>query len=148
MDFRIEEEIALGKRVRYDPAIHELPQWLSAVFVGDQKNKGLLGRIITAYGYVNDQCVTAAAAAPDVEGAFRASSGRRLHTTVDMVWGYHQLSLSNETKKILREAELRFLNVRPSVRHHFQRFFRIKTKRSSGPFATQIQQNRRGRSVW
>ena len=64
VDFRVEEEAALGKRVFYDPKVHELPEWLPALFVVDQKNKGLLGIMVTAYGYVNDNTVTAASAVP------------------------------------------------------------------------------------
>ena len=35
-DFLVEEEVALGKWVYYNPEVHHPPEWLSALFVVDQ----------------------------------------------------------------------------------------------------------------
>ena len=91
----------LGKRVMFDPELHELPEWLSALFVVDQRGKGLLGRMVAAYGPVNAGMIGTGAPAPDVEGAFRSSSGCRFHTTVDLVWGDNQCKLTWEPSRML-----------------------------------------------
>lgn len=101
VDWMVEEECLLGKRVMYDPKRHELPEHLSAMFCVDQKGKGLLGRVVTAYGVVNDATVPTSAAAPDVERAFRSSVGHRLHTTCDLVWGYTQCDLTERASRAL-----------------------------------------------
>lgn len=62
----MEGECKLGKRVMVNPEVHELPEYLSALFVVDQKGKGLIGRTVTAYGHVSGNMVKIAAAAPDV----------------------------------------------------------------------------------
>ena len=92
--FSEDAECALGKRVKFDPSIHDLPEWMSASFVVDQKGKGLVGRMVTAYGIVNDNTIGTAAPAPNVEAAFASTSGKNYHTTLDLVWGFTQLMLS------------------------------------------------------
>ncbi len=37
------EECMLGKRVMFDPEKHELPEWMSSLFVVDQRGKACLG---------------------------------------------------------------------------------------------------------
>ena len=100
VDYMIEEEVALGKRVHFDPNIHRLPEWASSLFIVDQKGKGVLGRMVAAYMEVNNATVQVAAAAPDVDRAFRLSSGCRFHTTADLVWGYSQFDLSPASQRL------------------------------------------------
>ena len=46
-----------------------------ALFMVDQKGKGVLGRMVAAYGQLNDSTIGTSAPAPDVEGAFRSTGG-------------------------------------------------------------------------
>lgn len=91
MDFRFHEDALLDERVYYDHAKHRLPDRLSALFIDHQKNKGLLGRMVTAFGYLNDKIAYAVAPAPDVEAAFRVAPGKHFHSAMDMVWGLPQV---------------------------------------------------------
>ena len=54
VDYFVSEECKLGKRIMYDPAVHELPEGTTALFMVDQGGKGILGRMVAAYGPVND----------------------------------------------------------------------------------------------
>ena len=54
MEFHVEENVHEGKLRKIEPEKGEpLPEWATPVFVVDQDAKGLLGRLVCAYGVVN-----------------------------------------------------------------------------------------------
>ena len=71
MEFHIEENIEEGKLRRVEPEKGEkLPEWATPVFVVDQDAKGMLGRLVCAYGVVNSamELPTFPSADPQREG--------------------------------------------------------------------------------
>ena len=52
-EYHLEEWMAQGKVRKVDTARERLPEWSTPVFVVDQDAKGLLGRMVCAYGPVN-----------------------------------------------------------------------------------------------
>ena len=57
--------------------------------------------MVAAYMAINDATVPTGAPAPDVERAFQLSSGKRFHTTTDLVWGYTQAMLTSRASRLL-----------------------------------------------
>ena len=88
VDFRVWEEVQFEKRVYHDSAKHELPEWRFALFVVDQRGKGVLGRMATAYAHLKDNILNSTAASPDVEGACQPAAGCGFHSKMDVVWVY------------------------------------------------------------
>ena len=54
VEYHLQEAVALGKMRKIDTRTERLPEWATPVFVVDQDAKGLLGRMVCAYGHVND----------------------------------------------------------------------------------------------
>ena len=78
-----------------------LPEWSTPIFVVDQDAKGVLGRMVCAYGPVNKCLAISTYPSADPKLAFKAAEGKRHHTTVDAIWGYTQFILDEETAKLL-----------------------------------------------
>jgi hypothetical protein len=102
VEFHIEENIAEGKLRRVEPEKGEkLPEGATPVFVVDQDAKGLLGRLVCAYGVVNAAMELPTFPSADPQGAFDMAAGKRHHTLVDAIWGYTQFLLDEPTRKLL-----------------------------------------------
>ena len=101
VEYHIEENLAQGKLRRIDPQKEPLPEWATPVFVVDQDAKGLLGRMVCAYGPVNKELECGTFPSADPERAFRVAAGKKFHTVVDAIWGYTQFELDDDTKKLL-----------------------------------------------
>ena len=78
-----------------------MPEWSTPVFVVDQDAKGLLGRMVCAYGPVNRWLELPSFPSADPERAFRLMAGKSHHSVVDAIWGYTQFMLDDETQKLL-----------------------------------------------
>ena len=71
------------------------------MFVVDQDAKGLLGRMVCAYGPVNKCLELSTFPSADPEEAFRQAAGKDHHTLIDAIWEYTQFMLDEETQKLL-----------------------------------------------
>jgi hypothetical protein len=67
----------------------------------DQDAKGMMGRMVCAYGPVNKQLRVATFPSADPQRAFEKAAGKRHHTLVDAIWGYTQFLLGPKTRKLL-----------------------------------------------
>ena len=67
----------------------------------DQDAKGLLGRLVCAYGPVNKELEVATFPSADPKVAFEIAAGKDHHTLVDAIWGYTQFLLGPKTRKML-----------------------------------------------
>ena len=102
VEFHIEENLYAGKIRRVEPEKGEkLPEWATPVFVVDQDAKGLLGRLVCAYGVVNAAMELPTFPSADPQRAFDMAAGKRHHTVVDAIWGYTQFLLDEPTRKLL-----------------------------------------------
>jgi hypothetical protein len=77
-----------------------LPEWSTPVFVVDQDAKGLLGRLVCAYGPVNKELEISTFPSADPARAFEIAAFKNHHTVVDAIWGYTQFHLSPDTRKL------------------------------------------------
>ena len=71
------------------------------MFVVDQDAKGMLGRMVCAYGPVNKCLKISTFPSADPEEAFRQAAGKDHHTLIDAIWGYTQFLLDETTSRIL-----------------------------------------------
>ena len=101
VEFHIEDNTHEGKLREIDPETEELPEWTTPCFVVDQDAKGLLGRLVCAYGVVNAAMELPSFPSADPVRAFAMAAGKSHHTLVDAIWGYTQFLLDDETKKLL-----------------------------------------------
>ena len=102
VEFHIRENIKDGKLRQIRPDLGEpLPEWATPVFVVDQDAKGLLGRLVCAYGLVNAAMELPAFPSADPHKAFEMAAGKKHHTLVDAIWGYTQFLLDDETRRLL-----------------------------------------------
>merc|ERR1712217_439691 len=102
VEFHIEENLYEGKLRKLEPEKGEpLPEWATPVFAVDQDAKGLLGRLVCAYGVVNAAMELPTFPSADPQRAFDMAAGKRHHTIVDAIWGYTQFMLDDETRKLL-----------------------------------------------
>ena len=67
----------------------------------DQDAKGLLGRLVCAYGVVNAAMETPAFPSADPQRAYDMAAFKKHHTLVDAVWGYTQFLLDDATRELL-----------------------------------------------
>ena len=100
-EYHLEEWLVRGKMRKIDTSEERLPEWSTPVFVVDQDAKGLLGRMVCAYGPVNKNLEISTFPAADPQEAFRQAAGRDHHTTIDAIWGYTQFLVDEETSRIL-----------------------------------------------
>ena len=89
VEFHTEENLYQGKLRKIRPEKGEpLPEWATPVFVVDQDAKGLLGRLVCAYGVVNAAMELSTLPSADPQRAFDMAAGKQHHTVVDAIWGY------------------------------------------------------------
>ena len=55
VEFHIEEAVVQGKLRKIDVMKEQIPEWATPVFIVDQVAKGMLGRMVCAYGPVNKE---------------------------------------------------------------------------------------------
>ncbi len=70
-------------------AKERLPEWSTPVFVVNQDAKGLLGRMVCAYGPVNKCSEISTYPSTDPGEAFRQTAGKSQHTIIDAIWGLY-----------------------------------------------------------
>ena len=87
-EYHLEEWSVQGKIRKIDTTKERLPELATPVFVADQDAKGLLGRMVCAYGPVNKCLELTTFPSADPDGAFRRAAGRSHHTLIDAIWGY------------------------------------------------------------
>ena len=114
--------------------------WGSTLFVVDQDGKGLRGRAVRDYRYVNSQTADtpwpSASAAAFLE---RAQQGAP-HTTMDAVWGFNHLPADDATGELLQTVARRGI-LRPRVLYMgpkqglgiFQSFMDWRFRKVKGP---------------
>ena len=90
-----------GKARKIDTSKEPLPEWSTPVFVVDQDAKGLLGRLVCAYGPVNKNLEITTFPSADPDAAFRAAAGKEHHTLIDAIWGYTQFLVDEKTSRVL-----------------------------------------------
>ena len=100
-EYHLEEWRVQGKVRKMDLSKERLPEWSTPVFVVDQDAKGLLGRMVCAYGPVNKNLEISTFPAADPVEAFRQAAGKTHHTTIDAIWGYTQFLVDEETSRVL-----------------------------------------------
>lgn len=101
IEYHLEEKLILGKMRKIDPLVEPLPEWSTPVFIVDQDAKGLLGRMVCAYGTVDKELEIPTFPSADPERAFALAAGKDHHTVVDAIWGYTQFLLDDATKRML-----------------------------------------------
>ena len=101
VEYHIEENVAQGKLRKIDTAKDQLPEWSTPVFVVDQDAKGLLGRMVCAYGPVNKELEISTFPSADPARAFDIAAFKSHHSVVDAIWGYTQFLLDEPTRKML-----------------------------------------------
>ena len=67
----------------------------------DHTRKGLLGRMVCAFGPLNQALVPVSFPSADPEAAFQACAGKQYDATCDCMWGFTQLLLDEETSRKL-----------------------------------------------
>jgi len=92
-------EVAQGK-ARWAEAGERSP-WGSPSFVVDQDGKGLLGRPVRDYRWVNSQTEDVAWPSPSAERTLGLAQRAALLTTMDCVWGFTQCAVTPETSDLL-----------------------------------------------
>jgi len=101
VEYHIAENVEQGKLRKIDTLKEGLPDWSTPVFVVDQDAKGLLGRMVCAYGPVNKELEVATFPSADPKVAFEIAAGKDHHTLVDAIWGYTQFLLGPKTRRML-----------------------------------------------
>ena len=101
VEYHIEENVAQGKLRKIDVTKEPLPEWSTPVFVVDQDAKGLLGRMVCAYGPVNKELEVTTFPSADPVRAFELAAFKTNRTVVDAIWGYTQFLISPETRRVL-----------------------------------------------
>ena len=101
VEYQIREFIEDGKLRKIDTQKEPLPEWATPVFIVDQDAKGMLGRLVCAYGPVNKELEISAFPSADPTRAFELAAGKSHHTVVDAIWGYTQFLIDEPTRKML-----------------------------------------------
>ena len=101
VEYHIAENVAQGKLRRIRVGEEALPEWSTPVFIVDQDAKGLLGRMVCAYGPVNSCLEITTFPSADPQVAFDIAAFKKHHTVVDAIWGYTQFLLDDSTKRLL-----------------------------------------------
>ena len=92
-------EVAEGKAVWAEPG--QAFTFCSPSFVVDQDGKGLLGRCVRDYRFMNSQTCDTAWPAADAELCLSRAQAGWFHSSLDCVWGFTQLPVDEETSKLL-----------------------------------------------
>ena len=85
VEYHIEKNVAQGKLRKIDTAKDQLPEWSTPVFVVDQDAKGLLGRMVCAYGPVNKELEISTFPSADPARAFDIAAFKSHHSVVDAI---------------------------------------------------------------
>ena len=101
VEYHIFENLVQGELRKLDTLKEGLPDFSTPVFVIDQDAKGLLGRMVCAYGPVNKELEVATFPSADPQRAFEVAAGKKHHTLVDAIWGYTQFLLGPKTRRML-----------------------------------------------
>jgi hypothetical protein len=72
VDFHVQQNVLSKQMIKIETAIEGLPEWSPPAFTVDQDGKGLLGRMVCAFGPVNDALEPVAYPSADPEMAFRS----------------------------------------------------------------------------
>ena len=75
--------------------------WGSPSFVVDEAGKVVLGRPVRDYRWPNSQTLDSAWPAADAEAQLRRAQSGSVHSSLDCVWGFTQVGITEETSKIL-----------------------------------------------
>ena len=78
-----------------------LPEWATPVFVVDQDAKGVLGRMVCAYGPLNKELLISSFPSADPTRAFSLAAFKKHHSVVDAIWGYTQFLVDKRTQQTL-----------------------------------------------
>jgi hypothetical protein len=105
LELHEDEEVAQGK-ARWAQA-EEWSEWASPSFVVDQSGKGLLGRPIRDYRWVNSQTMDYAWPSPSAEACLARAQKASLLSTPDCIWGFIQLPVAADTSRLLALATRR-----------------------------------------
>ena len=88
LEYHEDVEIAEGKAAWLPPETQV--QWASPSFVVGQEGKGLLGRPVRDYRWVNSQTKDSAWPSARADETLRRTQRGSCHTKLDCVWGYTQ----------------------------------------------------------
>ena len=122
LEFHIQNDVRLGKLKPLDIRVEKLPDWSTPAFVVDHTRKGLLGRMVCAFGPLNHALVPVSFPSADPEGAFQACAGKKYHATCDCIWGFTKLLLDEETSRKIgdlhqeRSLSMASSSIRPHAR--------------------------------
>ena len=93
VEFHVEEAVAQGKLRMINVLKEPIPDWSTPVFIVDRDAKGMLGRMVCAYGPVNKQLEISTFPSADPVEAFELAASKNHHTVVDAIWGYTQFAI-------------------------------------------------------
>ena len=79
-----------------DVTAEPIPDWATPVFIVDQDAKGLLGRMVCAYGPANKELEISVFPSADPVEAFEMAAFKNHHTVVDAIWGYTQFPIDRD----------------------------------------------------
>ncbi len=74
--------------------------WESPAFIVNKKND-VLGRVVVDYTQVNTRTEEHASIAPDGARILEKAAGKNLHTVLDLVWGFSQFPIDDDTRDAL-----------------------------------------------
>ena len=81
-EYHLEEWRVQGKLRKIDTSRERLPEWATPVFVVDQDAKGLLGRMVCAYGPVHKCLEITTFPSADPDAAFQQAAGKAARITI------------------------------------------------------------------
>ena len=73
----------------------------SPTFVVDQEGKGLMGRPVHDYRYLNSSTLDCAWNSAEVDECLKRVQAGWYNTSLDCVWGFNQIPVDEETSKLL-----------------------------------------------
>ena len=85
VEFHIEEAVVQGKLRKVDVMKEQIPEWATPVFIVDQDAKGMLGRMVCAYGPVNKELQISVFPSADPQRAFDLAAFKNHHSVVDAI---------------------------------------------------------------
>ena len=112
LEYHEDLDVDEGKARWLEPG--EKSGWGSPSFVVDQEGKGLLGRPVRDYRYVNSQTLDVAWPSANAERVLQRAQQAALHSTLDCIWGFTQVPIDEATQRLLSLTTRRGL-LRPLV---------------------------------
>ena len=100
LEYHEDLDVAEGKADWVPPG--QAGRWGSPSFVVDQSGKGLLGRPVRDYRYVNSQTADAPWPSANAGACLQRVQRGSIHSTLDAVWGFTQLGVDDATAKMLQ----------------------------------------------